>query len=73
MSFDIFNFLPGWKRPITLAVGVLLFGWHEAAVAGYISDVPEMLYYALGLFGFNALAHGPKNDAAAASADPTPQ
>ena len=64
MNFDILNFLPGWKRPLTLIVGCVLFVWHEASTAGYIMDVPDYLYPILAMFGFNALSHASKNDAA---------
>lgn len=63
MNFNITNFLPGWKRPLTLVLTVVIFAWHEAAAAQYIPDVPDLVYVGLGLFGFNALAHGQKNDA----------
>jgi hypothetical protein len=66
MNLDILNMFPGYKRPITLLIGVVLFAWHEASTAGYISDVPTYAYSLLALFGYNALAQGTKNDMAAA-------
>lgn len=62
MNFDFLNFLPGYKRVITVLVGTVLYGWHEAFVAGVLSsDVPSLVYGALAIFGYNAIAQAPKN------------
>lgn len=65
MNLDfIFNFLPGWKRPITVILAVVVYGWHLAFTEGVIGmDVPSYVYMIAGLFGYNALSQGAKNDA----------
>jgi hypothetical protein len=60
----IFNFLPGWKRPITVLLAVVIYAWHLAFTEGMIGmDVPSYVYMIAGLFGYNALSQGSKNDA----------
>lgn len=62
---DILNFLPGWKRPLTVIFAVAVYAWHLAFTEQLISfDVPSYVYMIAGLFGFNALSQGVKNDAA---------
>lgn len=62
MNFDFLNFLPGYKRAITVVVATVLFGWHEAFANEIISfDVPSVVYGALAIFGYNAIAQAPKN------------
>lgn len=57
MSLDsIFNFAPGYKRYLTVAVATALFALQQLGIA-----VPDWAMYALGIFGFNALAQAPKN------------
>lgn len=64
----IFNFLPGWKRPITVFLAVTIYAWHLAFTEGMIGmDVPSYVYIIAGLFGYNALSQGSKNDAAKAA------
>ena len=53
---SIFNFLPGFKRYITIAVAVGLFTASQFGVV-----VPDWVNGALAIFGFNALAQAPKN------------
>lgn len=62
---DLMNFLPGWKRPITVFMAVVIYAWHLAFTEQLITmDVPSYVYMIAGLFGYNALSQGSKNDAA---------
>lgn len=58
MLDSIFNFLPGYKRYITVAVGAAMF---VAAQLGI--EIPAWAVQLLALFGFNAVAQAPKNSA----------
>lgn len=61
----ILNFMPGYKRHISVVIGVALYAWHLAFQEGLIgTDVPTYVMAIAGLFGYNALSQGSKNDAA---------